>query len=483
MTKSLFRKALGAPGSLRIARDCFDGVASRGLALPVLFWLGAGPALAQDAGVGDGVEIATESSPRSSVLYLEPAAPLSEQVDFAPPPPNLSREPALDPEFAERMLSIARFNEAIADSETVAGVWGNGLVEQLSALGSLQQQQGNHLGAVETHERAIHVQRVNTGLHTIDQAPLVKRMIDSYIAMRDWSQVDTYQNYLFYIQQKIYGNNDPRLIAALGELADWHIHAFVMREGQSLAMRLSSAQMLFSTAARMVDIHFGKDDPRYVEYQRALARSAYLVAQNQDLLRELDRAQFRAPQEALRDLIAVETSLPIRPVGYRIGEDALRNIMSYYLGNEDTERLAEATAQLADWYLLFDRRGQARETYRLAWDALAEAENAAEARQRLFGKVREIPVYGADDNDWMIENLGFMAKEDEARHDYIDVNFDVTQWGEVRNIETLSDRSPDTENQHGWVRRSIRDRMFRPVLTAGDVIRSDGHRFRYRYWY
>ncbi len=452
------------------------------LVLPGLLWLGAAAVFAQEgeAPIADGTGPAAA---RTSVLYLEPGAPLSRRTDFALPPPELPEDPEFDPEFAERSRSISRFNEAIADAETIAGAWGNSLVEQLTTLGSLQQQQGNYSGAIETHERAIHVQRINAGLHTIDQAPLVRRMIESYIAMRDWPQVDTYHNYLFFIQQKTYGNTDPRLIPALGELANWHIHAFAMREGQSLAMRLSSAQMLFATAARLVDMHFGRDDARYVEYQRGLARSAYLVAQNQDLLRELDRAQFRAPQEALRDTIMVDTSLPIRPLGFGAGEDALQNIMAYYREQEDTEQLAEATAQLADWYLLFNRRGQARETYQQAWDALADEADARDLRQRLFGQVREIPVYAADDNGWMIENLGFMANEDEASHDFIDVSFDVTQWGEVRNIETLGEPSPVAENQHGWVRRNIRDTMFRPVIAEGDIARSDGNQFRYRYWY
>ena len=319
------------------------------LALLVLFGLGWGGALAQEAGAEAVVDSPPDGEPRSSVLYLEPAVPITQQVDFVLPPPELPEDPELDPEFEQRMLSIARFNEAIADAETVSGAWDDSLIEQLTTLGSLQQQQGNYSGAIETHERAIHVQRINTGLHTIDQAPPVERMIDSYVAMRDWSRADTYHNYLFFIQQKSYGSSDPRLIPALGELANWHIHAFDLEQGQSLAMRLSSAQMLFATAAMLVDMHFGADDARYVEYMRGLARSAWLVAQNQDLLRELDRAQFRAPQETLRDMIMIDTSLPIRPLGFRAGENALRNIVEHYREQENSELLAEATAQLAVW--------------------------------------------------------------------------------------------------------------------------------------
>ena len=415
------------------------------------------------------------------MLYLEPAVPVPEEIDLEPSPPEIPRNPELDPEFQERIQDIQRFNEAIADSEIMAGAWDNNLVEQLNSLGSLQQQKGDHPGAVETHERAIHVQRINSGLHTIDQTPLVEQMIDSYAAMGDWTQVDVYQNYLFYIQRKFYGNNDPRLIPALGDLANWHTRAFTMRQGESLAMRLSSAQMLYRAAARMVEVHFGADD-RYVEYLRGVARSAYLVALNQDLLRELARAQFRVPQETLRDMLYWH--FPIVPSGFRAGEDALLAIREYYLGREgEAEQLAEATAQVADWYLLFNRRAPARNMYLEAWQAVAEEENADELRLRLFGQVREIPVFAFDDNEWMIENMGSMENIEEVDYDHIDLRFDVTQWGEVRNIETVGTHSPDTEPQQSRVRRDVRGSMFRPMLIGGENVRSDGNLFRYRYWY
>ena len=448
------------------------------VALPALLWLGG--AFAQDQQLAEGAE--AEPDIRPSVRYLEPAVPYTPETDFALPAPELPQELELGPEFEERMRNIRRFNESIVDAETISGAWDTSLIEQLSSLGSLQQQQGDYLAALETHERAVHVQRINGGLHTVDQVPLIEGMIDSYIAMGDWEQVDIYQKYLFYIQQKFYGNNDPRLITAIADLADWHIHAFTIQQGESLAVRLSSAQMLFNAAARMVDVHFGQSDPRYVEYLRGMARSAYLVAKNQDLLRELARAQFRVPQELLRDMLY--WSYPIVPSGYRAGEEALLSILEFYRGEEGAaEQLAEATAQLADWYLLFNRRGQARNTYQEAWSVLDSEENAGESRQRLFGQVREIPVYAFDNREWLIENLGFMEDREEVNYDFIDVQVDVTAWGAVRNIETVSEQSSPTSSQHNWIRRSIRDSLFRPALVNGAMVRSDGNHFRYRYWY
>ncbi len=440
----------------------------------------AGGLVAQQSAAAEGDTI--EATARPPVRYLEPAVPLGEESDFVPPPRASPAELELDPAFGERARSIERFNESIISAETSTGAWHNSLIEQLSALGALQQQQGDYPSALAAHERAVHVQRIHSGLHTVEQLPLIRRMIDSYIAMGDWAQADNYQNYLFFVQHKSYGNFDARLIPALADYAEWHLHAFTIGDGPSLAMRLSSAQMLFGAAARMVEAHFGREDQRYVEYLRGVARSAYLVASNQDLMRELSQAQFRSPQETLRDMLYWR--FPIVPSGFKAGEDALLGILEQHQSADTApERVAEASAQLADWYLLFDRRGDARDWYGKAWSSLEGAENAQESRQRLFGEIRQIPVYAFDNREWIIQNLGYVAVEEEVNQDFIDIQLDITRWGEVRNIETLSEASAETVSQHNWIRRRIRDSIFRPSLVDGEMVRVDDNELRYRYWY
>ena len=71
----------------------------------------------------------------------------------------------------------------------------------------------------------MHVSRVNTGLNTVDQIPIVQNMIDSHAALGQWAEVDLYQNYLFYIQQRTYGPNDPRIIP-VQQLGEWNMQAF-----------------------------------------------------------------------------------------------------------------------------------------------------------------------------------------------------------------------------------------------------------------
>ncbi len=466
-------------GVMRRFRDALSGCAC---AAALVLAAASVQAQQNSAGPEVGTETEQQSAPWLPVLYLEPGVAIPEGIDFELPPPEFRRDPGRDADSGQRSLDIQQFTEAIADSETMAGAWDGSLVEQLTALGALQLRQGDYLGSIETHDRAMHVQRINTGLHSIDQTPLVGKIIESYEALGDWPRVDVYQNYLFFIQQKYYGGDDPRLIPALGELAQWHTRAFRLRQGESLAVRLSSAQMLYKKAASMVQFHFGNNDERYVEFLRGVAQTAYLVARNQDLMRELARAQYRVPQETLRDTLAWSSA--IIPTGFRAGEDALAAVREHYRGREgEVEQLARATAELADWYLLFNRRNAASSMYQEAWEALAEAENADELRRRMFGQARQMPVFASDDSDWLIEGLASTHQREDVSHASIDLSFDVTRWGQVRNLQTLGEESGELASKHSWIRRQVRESRFRPVLRDGMPVRANAVQFKYRFWY
>jgi len=237
---------------------------------------------------------------RSRILYIDAPVPVQEGVDPILPEPALPVE-VVDEVSAQRRVQVLRdYDLAIAAIERDGGAWDQALTEELSALGRVQQEQGIHAEAISTLTRAMHINRINDGLHTLAQVPVVERMIESYAAMGDWASVDLYQNYLFFVQQKAYGSDDPRIIPVLNSLGQWNIEAFGLGFGDPLGSRLSTAQLLFNAASNMVGIHFGRNDERYVPYLRNVANSAYLVALHPDYMSEIGRPEYVNEQELLR---------------------------------------------------------------------------------------------------------------------------------------------------------------------------------------
>ncbi len=432
----------------------------------------------------DTAESAPEPSPVLRIRYLEVPVAVEPGVDPqmpALPEPEIELEPEDDPEFIRRMNSIREYTATVDSLEQAGGAWDAGLVEQLASIAELEQQQGNHPGAIQAFDRAIHINRISNGLHTLDQIPLVEGMIDSYLANGDWEQADLYNNYLFFVQQKAFGADDPRIIPVLDRLASWHMRAFNIGYGESLGVHLSSAQILFRAAVRMVGIHFGRQDERFERYLRNLAISGYQASRYPHYSVEVDRTEFRADQEILRDLVNEEGS--VIPQGFGIGEAALRDIVLYYEeSSEDPYTLAEVITHLADWYLLFDRRRLAQEYYTLAWELLAAEENGEELIQKLFGQVVPIPTYVNEPKNLAISS-SISSTRESLEHDYADISVDVTASGSARNVQILSEETEENAEMLSRLRREVRVTKFRPLLEEGQLIRSSGHQFRYRYWY
>lgn len=422
---------------------------------------------------------------RSPLLYIDTPVFVEEGVDPVMPLRASFANPELDPEsdpaFSQRSDSIRQYNSTVTDIELDGGAWDRGLVEELASLGLLQQQQGNHVGAIQTFDRAMHVNRINSGLYTLEQIPVVEQLIQSHMALGDWEEADTYNNYLFHVQQKAYGVDDPRLIPVLDRLATWNIQAFKIGYGNLLGIKLRQSQIMFNAAARMVDVHFGKDDKRFVNYQRNIASSAYLVARNPDLMMEIERPEYRSMQQMFAERLNEQRQ--VQPPGFRTGERALIEIVMFYQEqDDDAYALAEAITHLADWYLMFGRRQDTLKNYKIAWDMLQQLEDSEELTQRLFGKVTPLPAFASS-----IETPdAFYRNEDGTEalsFDYADVTFDVTVNGITRKVENISEETQDNQAQLSKLRMAVRSMRFRPLLIDGEPERSFENHFRYRYWY
>ncbi|MFT4863753.1 MAG: hypothetical protein ACI95C_002987, partial [Pseudohongiellaceae bacterium] len=337
-----------------------------------------------------------------------------------------------DPEFRRRMATIAQYSEAVRATELDGGAWDSGLAEDLAVLGGMFQLQGDHAQAIETFDRVVHISRINNGLHSIEQIPAVEQMIESYLATSDWEKADLYYNYLFYIQDKAFGRADPRMIPVLDRLAKWNLRAFNIGFDEKMGARLSTAQILFGAAARMVDTHFGKSDERFTIYQRNIANSAYLISKHPDLVRDLNSVEYRMNEEMLRRKILAGNQVSTR--GFQTGANALSEILDFQRQKGGSPlALAEAIADLADWHLIFQQRRTAAELYAEAWQILSETQDSEELLASFFGQVVPLPTFLAAPTSLVFKSSS-ARDTSELRVGYADLVFDVTENGVVRNL-------------------------------------------------
>ena len=169
------------------------------------------------------------------------------------------------------------------------------------------------------------------------------------------------------------------------------------------------------------------------------------------------------------------------------GARALARIIDYYddpkLPPSDENKIAKAkaVAELADWYLIADRRQAAMRTYEEAYNLLANEENSEQMLEQVFGEVVFIPTYSNFDAQRM-EAYG-VGPDSGAQMGYVDIAFDVNQYGRLSNFEILELAPADIARADIQVLNSIRSTLVRPKVREGKTVSSDMERFRFNFWY
>ncbi len=402
--------------------------------------------------------VATESTP-------------AEQTELKPQflsPPSLE-QPELDNDVDSTggNYSIANFEQAIAQLEEDQGPYNPQLIQQLQGLGLSYQSQGQHQQAVDIFKRAIHISRVNEGLYSFNQVPMLERLIESHVARGNWKQANDRHHYMYWLYQRNYGEADPRMLPAINKLSNWHLNAYNLKVGTGLHHHLINAHTLYSMAVEIIGNHFGQDDQRLIEPLQGLTTSNYYLATypsqdsyQSDLINNPNKRAQRQLEQYIYN-------------GYYSGKNAMARIIDIHSNNPNSTplTLAKAKTELADWYLLFNKKHTAMQGYREAYKLLAGSDNSEKNLESLFGHPRSLPS--------LPDYHHISAKSPVKKDGYILARFDISARGRANNIEILESKPEKAVHSRIKVKRLLRSTRFRPRFAAGEPVATQGIVQRY----
>ena len=385
--------------------------------------------------------------------------------------------------YLQRLEEIGDFDQILEDLEIEGGAWSVQISQELAELGDLLQAQGKYQESIDVLERAVHINRVNNGLFSTNQVPLIKKVVDAHIALGQWDEADDRQQYAFYVQTRAYNISDPRMIDVFDNLARWNIATFYRGVDEDPSPRLLQTYMLYRAASESVATHFGTKDPRYLPLLHKVAGAADLMGR---YTQEGTSIGTRMNPDLRMTSQFVGSSL--RPQGRAdTGVEALEAIIAYYNDpklpktDENLVGRARAQAELGDWYLLRDRRQAAMDTYEEAYEQLAANENSADLLSQVFGEIVFLPTFSAFDEQRK-EAYG-VGPDSGARMGHVDLAFDVNQYGRLSNFEVLSVEPEDMTRADVQVISSVRSTLVRPKIEKDGAISSELERYRFNFWY
>jgi hypothetical protein len=372
------------------------------------------------------------------------------------------------------------------------GPYSPALLEPLTALIVLYQEEDEDALAAVAIERARQVIRVNQGLHTLEQTPLIVQLIRIEEARGNHREAWDLQQELLTLVRRYPA--DVRIVPVLREVAarqmdvldeylDGHrppqlylgcYYGGDCTGGQRRVVvqgMLADAQRNYSDAIAVLLRHELYDSEELRQLEMELLRGVELIhgIYSNGPTRQ---ALFLRPLAELAGWDSAHlTGLSPRPAEskrremqydntYNRGRQILQRLYAYGVATEQPF-LTQATAavQLADWDLLYAGNGRAVDAYEFAFAAAQNAGIAQASIDALFAP--EVPVVLPA---FHANPLASDETRDATGH--IDVVFSITKYGDGRAIDILDavNASPD---QRERLVTLIATSRFRPRTTTG----------------
>ena len=422
---------------------------------------------AEPAELGSGVG----PGEQGAQLGATPAIPAAPAVPAAPAIPAAQAAPAIQRDIARRQALLAELEAAQAQ-----GAYAEQTVEPLFNLGLLHQQQGRHEEAVAAFTRALQTLRVHTGLHNMNQGPLVDAIIDSNQALGDRDALRKNYGYLYWLHRRNVGADPASLIPVIRRIAQWHLVLYHAAPPGTTVAPLVAADVLHDKALALLP----GDDPS--EARIAVLYDAALV--NHHLAQAVldHRLSHRALREAMLPhgrgspyLNETAVRQYYSDQSFFKGKRALQEIVAFYEKDLPATRAerAQALIFMGDWFTAQRRLWDGARLYRRAWAVLEDDKALLNA---LFGAPQPIepPRLPKEGRIGPVAGPGPAAAPS-----CIDAVLDIPANGWPENIRLRAVYPPDKTAQLQRDEYAIAATRHRPRFKAGQPVATRDVALRY----
>lgn len=369
--------------------------------------------------------------------------------------------------------SVEQYERAIQDIQKSHGAYYEPIGEELIGLGLTYKNLGQYNQAIEAFNRSLYINRINHGLHNLEQLPLLDLVIETNTLLGDWEALDQNFHYLYWVYRRTYGENDPRLLPVIDRLGRWHLNAYTLESDPIPFKHLLAADTLYHDAVNIIETNYGQYDPRLINPLYGIALTNFKKASHASVTLDYDeiRTSTRSYYRMEQMLEEAEARQELISESYRTGKNAMIRITDIYANNPElpADAYGIALTHLGDWYLLFNKRTTARKTYQTAYAKLEESGMQPEDIDRLFSTPRSLPAL----------RMPFEYEDDDANSPYVIARFDVSKTGRARNIEIIESSQAGDESLKRQAKRTIAATRFRPRIEDGQPVETPGVNIKY----
>lgn len=293
-------------------------------------------------------------------------------------------EPSLD-SLDEIALSRALLN----DQQDRFGTLDSRLIEPLEQLADVLMQLNQFDEAHSILDRAMQIARVEDGLYTEIQRPLLEKKIENFANRGDWDKARENMEHLLWLYTNKSLHVDQVLIDDLLVLSRSHLRGLAEDNSAWQGYHFRQSSRIRWLALGVAENLWGKTDERLVPIIYEQLRQFHLqtIALWRGGSTSYSLRQVAPGSSIMRDRSDVNESF------YLTGMGLVDNLFSIYAESEspDPEAIAMTNVYLADWHILYNKPQAATETYRQAYQGLLASGVDAALANELFSQPMVIP--------------------------------------------------------------------------------------------
>ena len=416
---------------------------------------------------------AAVASTDASLPESPPPAPItpSENPDRDAPAPTTAVESAssqaANPNHARELeRALTRYRQAIGELDAY-GPYNEHTSEALYGLGETLKNQGLYNEALTTLRRAMHINRVNHGLYSLSQAPILESIIETEKALNLFEDVTVSYDRLLNLFLRNHGADHQSLIPVLRELALWHVSLYQLDDSTSRVDHITSANGLITAALKNAEGVPELDTDARIDLLRITALVNLFASRHEG---DQWATTLDAPYSASADpeFLSVSRMATLSKTGFKKGRLAHEQIIKLAEREADTapERKIAAYVEAGDWYLLFNRRDQAMEYYQHARDLIAASDQAQTLTEYWFGEPVFLPAMLAASDPQSLPTQ------------YITAQADISESGRPSQINLLEPSTQSGLSLRRSALNTIRQARFRPRFADGKAVSTTASKIR-----
>ena len=434
-----------------------------------------------EAGVTSSGDLSTTPIEKSKSASPKESEERITETPRKPPPVILTTETRVDSRGESHFESNTALDK---EAEKPKGLLSRDLEQQLDKLsklfqveydayspsiaeayfdyGKLLQEDQQYAEAKKAFKSALHIEKINTGVYSLEQRNILKYLFEVNFALDDEESFSENVERILWLERH-HEHRDTFSYEVLTKAGDYYIDKYFFdgRLDKGALQTLHKAEQYFSIVLTKYEtlsfdeVHLPYGELAYINFLKGrilstgdvLGRAENLKFHRRDRLGEFGQ---KAPHNFLS-----------------VAKTKSEHYMNRYLAKARIEgndtHIVQALINIGDHHLLYQQREPAHRYYNLAWKQLQKLAPDDKLHEALSSP-RILPNYN-------LASYGNRLKNDK-RYIFVPVKFRVTQNGRVVKVE----RGSEDEKYSKYftsARRNIKRLTFRPAIINGQVVDLD----------